>query len=178
MERLHRTGLCGSLSSQLTMQGALSPLWLLLSLAVCSAASAGVINPYHCIPERNVFGLKPPAPPQTTYVPSAPLPKITLTGITTLFGKRALLKVEFPAQINQPARHESMILAEGQRNDGIEILQVDEKTSRVRLNNSGTIMEVTFDKHLLANSLVTPAPPVRTRPAWARPPAPGWARRN
>ena len=176
MQELNRAGVRARLTSPRSIRNAVNVFAFLICALTCSAGSAGVINPYHGIVERNVFGLKPPAPP-AAHLPSVPLPKITLTGITTLFGKRALLKVEYPAQPNKPARKESLILAEGQRDEGIEVLQVDEKTSRVRLNNCGDIVEITFDKHPVANSIVNPQPSVRPPPVWTRAPVQGWARR-
>jgi len=144
------------------------PAWVLSSLVLCSAASAAGPafsgNPYRHIPERNVFGLRPPQPAHPE-PPSAPLPKIMLTGITTIFGdKRALLKVQFPAQPPRPAKEQSCMLTEGQRDGSIEVLQINERTAKVTVDNSGTVMEITFEKP-------SPAPPPaapRPRQYWPR----------
>jgi hypothetical protein len=107
-------------------------------------------NHYQKIPERNVFGLKEIAIVQQTNAepPPAALPKIFLTGITTLGGyKRALLSVQFPAKPGQPPREEYLTLSEGQRDDNIEALSVDENAKEVRVNNSGTVMSLDFDKN-------------------------------
>ena len=101
-------------------------------------------HPYTGIAARNVFGLgplvtQPPGPPP------APLPRIMLVGITTILqDKRALLKVQFPAQPPEPAKEVSCILTLGQREGPIEVLAIDETTGSVRVNNSGTEMLLSF----------------------------------
>jgi hypothetical protein len=106
------------------------------------------VNQYDGIPQRNVFGLRPPqAPPPTAETPAA-LPKIILTGITTILDtKRALMKVA-PANVRQvePGKELSLILTEGQREGQVEVLQIDEKAGSVKVNNSGTVMVLTFEK--------------------------------
>jgi hypothetical protein len=103
---------------------------------------------YQGISERNVFGLRPPpTQPSPTNTPVA-LPKIVLTGITTILdSKRALMKVA-PANGKQvePGKELSLILTEGQREGEIEVLQIDEKAGSVKVNNSGTVMVLTFEK--------------------------------
>jgi hypothetical protein len=68
---------------------------VLSSLALGTAAQAITDSsggPYHGIIERNVFNLKPPAPPPAPPDPISQAPKLTLTGITTILGnKRALM---------------------------------------------------------------------------------------
>jgi hypothetical protein len=142
--------------------------WVLSGLVLWSAASAAGPafsgNPYHNISERNVFGLRPPQPAHPGH-PSAPVPKIMLTGITTIFGdKRALLKVQFPAQPPRPAKEQSCILTEGQRDGVIEVLRINAKTEKVKVDNSGTVMEITFDKPSPAPPPATPRP----RQYWPR----------
>lgn len=130
-------------------------------LAPSRLAVAG--TPYNEIPLRNAFGLHPPAP-VTKETPHAPLPKVHLTGITTILkGKRALLKVEFPAKPPERPKEVSYILQEGQREGPIQVLAIDEKHSQVKLNNSGTITNITFEKIAAA-----PAPPPARRqvPQW------------
>jgi hypothetical protein len=141
--------------------------WVLTGFVLCapvaSASPTASDNPYHQIAERNVFGLRPPQPSRVE-PPPAPLPKIVLTGITTILGnKRALLKVQFPAQTRQPAKEESCSLAEGQRDGPIEVLEINEKTAQVKVDNSGTVLVVTFEKPL-------PTPPAVARPQ----PRPNW----
>lgn len=131
-------------------------LWLGVSLA--GPAFGG--NPYQCIFERNAFHLRPPEP---TNVDSShlPLPKVRLTGITTILkGKRALLMVDFPATPRERPKEESYILAEGQRAGPIEVLAIDERTAHVEVDDSGTITNLTFEK-------ITPAQrPMPLRPSY------------
>jgi hypothetical protein len=121
-------------------------------------------NGYQKIPERNMFGLKepPPAVQPTNVEPQTALPKIFLTGITTLGGfKRALFSIQSPAKTGQPAKEEYLMLTEGQRENGIEVLSVDEIAKEVKVNNSGTIMSLNFEK----NGVKTAAPsPVQNQP--------------
>lgn len=120
---------------------------------------------YQAIPERNVFGLRPPAAQPAPTNPPAPLPKITLTGITTILGnKRALMKVLPPgAKPGALTKEESLILTEGQREGEVEVLQIDEHAGSVKVNNSGTVMTLTFEKDgakLPATPTPHPAPPL------------------
>ena len=79
-----------------------SALFCLGALAVPPDAA----NRYQKIPERNVFGLKEiqPEAQQTKAEPLPALPKLFLTGITTLLGNKiAFFSVQFPAKPGQPA---------------------------------------------------------------------------
>lgn len=124
-----------------------------VAMVVCPVFAA---NPYSAIIQRNVFGLRPPAPVLSQSL-HAPLPKVRLTGITTILkGKRALFKVEFPARPPERPKEESLILKEGERAGSIEVLEINEKMARVKLNNSGMITNITFEKIAAAPA---PAPP-------------------
>jgi len=117
------------------------------------------ISAYEGIPQRNVFGLRPPTTQPQQEPAAAPLPKITLTGITTILdSKRALMKVA-AANTKQPdpAKELSLILTEGQREGDIEVLQIDERAGSVKVRNSGQVMVLTFDKDG-AKLPATPAP--------------------
>jgi len=112
-------------------------------------------SPYQRIPARNVFDLRdPPQPSQTPEPPPAPRSKIRLTGITTIFGdERALLMVQEPALPgNPPGPETSCILATGQRQGAIEILEINEKAGTVKVNNDGNISVITFDEIKLPNA--------------------------
>jgi hypothetical protein len=125
-------------------------IWL-FSLAHCRLAKAAdsphSFNRYQLIAQKNVFRLRSPPPPPHVEPPRPPLADITLTGITTVLGdKRVLLKIHIPARPLQPAKDELCTLSEGQRSGEIEILKVDRKAEAVTVNNSGTVMTITFDK--------------------------------
>jgi hypothetical protein len=140
-------------------------------LAVCWTVSMAcpvlADNPYRSILQRNVFGLRP-HPPMASEPLHAPIPKVHLTGIATILkGKRALLKVEFPTKPPERPKEESLILKEGQRAGPIEVLEINEKTDQVKVNNSGTITNLTFEK--LAPTPQPPIPPVPV-PRWNRMP--------
>ena len=111
---------------------------------VLSAAASA--DYYHQIPARNLFGLHEPVVKQDE-PPPTPLPKIILNGITTMGSKLVFLKVQFPPKPGEQQQTEqSFMLTEGQREGGIEILEIDEKAGTIRVNNSGTEMTIGFDK--------------------------------
>src|SRR5882672_2451492 len=104
-------------------------------------------NPYQGIVDRNVFGLKPPPTPPRPEDNKPPPPKITLTGITTILGnKRALMNVAMPPKPPEPAKQKSFILAEGQRDGDIEVLEIDETSGTVKVDDFGTIMVLDINK--------------------------------
>jgi hypothetical protein len=143
---------------------------VLSTFIVCSAAVAiggDSSNPYQGIVDRNVFGLKPLPPPGKPEEKKVDLPPITLTGITTILGnKRALMNVQSPGKPPKP-----LILAEGQREDEIEVLEIDEKAGSVKISQSGTVIPLNFEK----NGVKLPAavPAVMPQPAQVHPVAAG-----
>jgi hypothetical protein len=105
-------------------------------------------NPYQGIVDRNVFGLKPPPPPVQTAPPKPPPVKITLTGITTILGnKRVLMKAPVTGAKPGAPTEQSYILAEGQRDGDIEVLQIDEKKGEVKINNAGEIVTLDWESN-------------------------------
>ena len=127
-------------------------------------------TPYQTIVDRNVFSLKPPPPPPNADDNKPQPVKITLTGITTIFGdKRVLMKSPAPpGKPGEPAKPElSYILTEGQREGDIEVLEIDDKNGNVKLNNAGTIVTLNIDK----DGPKLPTTPMAGVPG--APPAPG-----
>lgn len=134
---------------------------ILSTFILCTAAVAVGLdseNPYQGIVDRNVFGLKPPAPPGKPEEKKVDLPPITLTGITTILNnKRALMNIQPPGKPLQ-----SFILAEGQRDGDLEVLEIDEKSGTVKVNQSGTVLSVNFEKNgsKLPAAVAAPVAPV------------------
>jgi hypothetical protein len=119
-------------------------------------------NPYSLIKERNAFGLKdppPPAPPPEQPPPPAPpAAKVTLTGITTLLGKKKAF-----LEILEPGGREAKkpILMEGETLDGIEVISIDVDKNEVVIKNAGARTNLTFAPLETAKS-AAPAPPPGT----------------
>src|SRR5258706_12381620 len=125
-------------------------------LAGCCALAGSIlaaVNPadnrsaYDAIGARNLFDLKPPTPTTPPApVAGAPPPKVKLTGITTILGnKRALFLVQETPALAKAQKEESYILTEGQRQGLLEVLEIDERTGRVKIKNDGNISVVTFE---------------------------------
>jgi hypothetical protein len=136
-------------SMELTRLHLMGAAGILLAFTAVGVPSRDGGNPYANIPERNIFGLKEAPPvPITTNEPAPALPKLYLTGITTILGnKRAFLTVQYPTKPGQAAKEEPLTLSEGQRDGAIEVLTVDEVRKRVRVNNSGTEMTLDFENN-------------------------------
>lgn len=155
--------------------GALSLLVFWTGIQAMGTETSGS-NPYEAIIERNVFGLKPPPPPPDPEANKPPPPKVLFQGITTILGqKRALFKVQIPPKPGeQPKGEQSFILAEGQRDGDIEVLEIDEKAYKVKLKNFGTVMDIDFENNGIKTA-AAPAPGAVPKPAGAvpgRPPSP------
>jgi hypothetical protein len=116
---------------------------LMLSAGLHAEDAGAPNNPYSPIAVRNVFGLNPLAPPETEPRPSDPPPKITPNGIMSIFGQRqALFRVTDTSRPGQPVKDVFYTLSEGDRQDGIEIIHIDEATRTVAFNNHGIVQEI------------------------------------
>jgi hypothetical protein len=139
---------------------------LVLNTSLCADNRVSSDNPFEPIVTRNVFGLNPPQPPTTITAPEPPS-KITPDGIMTIFGSpQVLFNVEEPPHPPTPATQKSYILSEGQRQDDIEVLHIDEKTGLVTFNNHGVVQKIPLVK---APPITTPTPVVMRsdRVAWS-----------
>ncbi len=117
---------------------------LALNMAVHADDAVLPGNPYAPVVTRNIFGLNPPAPVDpNAQADATPPPKITPNGIMSIFGQlQVLFKVANPAKDGKPAADADYILSEGQRQDDIEVVKIDEKAGVVTFNNHGENQEL------------------------------------
>ena len=118
---------------------------------------AAADKPYASIVSRNMFGLLPipPAVPVSAEPPRDPPPKITPNGTMTIFGKlQALFKVSVKGQAGQPPKDESYVLSEGERQDDIEVVKINQDDGIITFNNHGEIQPLPL---VAASSTTTPA---------------------
>jgi hypothetical protein len=126
--------------------GIRASLGALLGASAIVLTSFGVTeNPYNAIVERNVFNLHPPPPPvnPADLIKKTPPPKITLTGITTILGQKKTFLTYPPTKPNTPPN--SVMLAEGQAQDEIEVKSIDEKAGVVQIVNHGEPQTLDFE---------------------------------
>lgn len=149
-----------------------------LAASMAAVANTDAANPYaDTIVGRNVFSLKSPPPPPNPedLIKKDPPPKILLQGLTTILGRRQVLfKVQVPAKPGQPAKEESFVMTEGERQGEIEVLEINEKVEPavVKFNNHGTIEPLNMKEHVAKAPAGAPAPqPVLPQPG--RPVLPG-----
>ena len=144
--------------------------FLALIGAGLSTQAESTSNPYQPIIERNAFGLKPPPPPGSDAPPPpppAPLAKVTLTGITSMFGpssKRALLEI-IEQEPGKAALPRKPILREGERDGSVEVLVIDLEKNQVRIRNGTVETNITFEVQKAASAPAVPNPlPVHPPP--------------
>jgi hypothetical protein len=108
--------------------------------ALCGILEAATVvstnNEYASIAARNVFGLTPPPTPAPVQPPE-PVEIITPNGITLMSGQKEVL-----FKVSAASREKAYILHEGQSQDGIKVLKIDEKTGFVTFNNHGQIQGI------------------------------------
>jgi hypothetical protein len=129
-------------------------------VSTCSmnaVTSQQLVAPYHGIVERNVFDLRAPViRAKEPSVKPIVLSKITLTGITTIFGRTiAFMTIagDRPGQLP-----ESVMLAEGQTFHDIEVKTIDCKGGIVQIINHGAAQILGFDT-ACAKAPDSPVPP-------------------
>src|ERR1022692_3524295 len=138
-----------------------------LLIAVTLLASAGARaqdtavpdKPYASIVARNMFGLLPipPPVPVNTAPPEEEPPKITPNGTMTLFGKlEALFKVANKGKAGQPPKEDSYVLSEGERQEGITVLKINQPDGIITFDNHGHIQELPL---IVASNTTAPAGP-------------------
>ncbi len=138
---------------------------LALAAGACSVAAATtgdrqttvLDNPFNPIVERNVFDLHDPPPPPEPKSTNAPPPNIHLTGISTILGKKQayFMLQSAPEQGKPAAQDKYMTLSEGQRQDMLEVLEINPKSKLVKISNSGNISTITFETNKIAFSAAT-----------------------
>jgi hypothetical protein len=151
-------------------------LLTLFLLLLCDRAPAGV-TPYEAIVSRNAFGLKPPPnPADLIKTPEPVVADIKLQGITTILGrKQVLLKVKQPAAPGQPASDESLMLAEGQRDGDVDVIEINVLQGTVLLKNGGSLLSLNMKENAdkPTPGAVPVAPGAVHPPGLARPVIPG-----
>jgi hypothetical protein len=138
--------------------------------AICSFAWGEVLaeNPYSTILPRNAFALKdPPPPPEPP--PPAPAPKapvnILLTGLAEFDdGKRAYLMVNKVGGKGGESLY--LTLREGERQEDIEVLQIDGAGESVLIRNNGVESSLNFRDN---GNKSAPAPAVPPPPGGPTP---------
>jgi hypothetical protein len=97
-------------------------------------------NPYAVVVARNIFGLNPPPPvdPNAAKAPEPPV-KVIPNGIMSIFGQ---LQVLFKVPAKPGGKDASYILTEGQSQDEIEVVKINEKAGTVTFNNHGIVQEL------------------------------------
>lgn len=121
-------------------------LWLLLSCVIAALSSRRApANPYMVITNRNAFGLQPEQPLPKPEELRPPPAKVRLEGIMSLMGsKRAILRLL--KQGVPPGQEPVLMLAEGERDQDVEVIAIDEENNTVKIRNQGITMEITFEK--------------------------------
>ena len=115
--------------------------WLALGATLIAGDVSSTNNPYESIGDRNIFGLHPS---QTAVSDQPPEPPeiITPNGIVSILGPlQVLFKVSVSAS-GKPNEEKAYILSEGQRQDDIEVLKIDEKAQIITFNNHGMIQYI------------------------------------
>ncbi len=101
-------------------------------------------NPYALIVARNVFGLNPPPPPPDPNAQHEEPPvKITVNGVMSIFRQWQVL---FKTTVVGKPGEQSHMLAEGQEEDDIEVIKIDDKAGFVTFNNHGMVEKIPLDK--------------------------------
>ncbi|HEX5220443.1 MAG TPA: hypothetical protein VFZ59_12805 [Verrucomicrobiae bacterium] len=101
-------------------------------LVATQSLSVGNAHPFEVIARTNAFRLRAPISEEKITPPVA-RPQITFQGFTTILGRaQVLLSIQ-----RLGATGISCILSENENQDGVTVLEIDERAETVRLNNLG-----------------------------------------
>lgn len=137
------------------------------------AVTPDTVNNYQGIVDRNVFNLHPPPPPvdpNELAKSKIQIPKITLNGITTILGTKNVFLTVPATKPGVPP--DTMMLAEGQAENEVEVKQIDEKAGVVKVLNHGEEQTLDFEHNGTKPAPTTgnPTSPLTIPPVPAAPP--------
>jgi hypothetical protein len=136
--------------------------WLVVCALLAAVVAAQAANPYREIVERNAFGLRPlveEKAPGDIELPAPPA-NIVLTGMAVFEGeKQAYLSVTKAGE--KVTKYLS--LAESEREEGIEVVEIDVKRERVSIKYNGQPAVLTFETNGVKAVTVAPRLPTRGR---------------
>lgn len=146
---------------------------LLLLTAVGAGYSVHAISPdnrYETIIDRNIFRLNPP-PEASTNSPAEIVPerKVDLSGLSNVAGNKKAWFVVAPKAGSKDLPL-YLSLSEGERQDFLEVLNINEESGEVKVKNAGNPMTLSLKVNSLKPQAVAPTAPVPA-PA-SRPPTP------
>ena len=120
-------------------------------------------GPYATIVSQNVFRLQSPTLNEPA-IPPIPPPKITLLGIVSGHGPK---QVMFKYVAGTPPKEFSCVLGENELADGVEVIEIMERTGLVRLRNHGQDQTLSLEKDGMKPGGISKAPAANaaTRPS-------------
>jgi hypothetical protein len=111
-------------------------------------------NPYSVISERNVFHLMPIPPPAPPEKPKVDLPVVKLSGFVTVAQHTRAL---FSMTSKEKKEMQYFNLAEGEKQDILEVVKIRADQGEVDIVNSGTPVTLTLRDDTLQPPAATPA---------------------
>jgi len=138
---------------QKIMAGLLAGLGLGLTSQGHSDAGVATNNPYEQIASRNIFGLTAPTEPASPPATADNLPRITINGMMSIFGRYQVLFKASAAGQGVSARDHCYVLSEQQSEDEIQVVHINADTGVVTFDNHGTIQEIVLAGWAGTNSL-------------------------
>lgn len=136
-----------------------------MSLACADVAEPKGRDVYDVIVVRNPFGLKDPPPalgPEATNPPPVKV-DVKITGITANpTGKKAWFMI--PPQPGKSANPKYFSVAEGGKENDIEVLEINENAATVKILNAGVSVVLNFREHGLAAPATLAVPGVAPAP--------------
>ena len=155
-----RSGVCSWVATnRTTWHNVKTWFFLLISLIPCLHAWALVSDgqgcPYLGIVQRNAFNLRGPSPLiEDATARLSPFPKITLTGITTILGRKIAFITIAGSKAGQLP--ESLMLTEGQVQGEIQVHEIDEKAGCVKIIDYSRELIIGFDRTTSVSAMLTP----------------------
>lgn len=139
------------------------PLWAVSNSGVKAAD-------YKVIIDRNPFGLVDPPPikpvePPKIIVETVPPPEVELTGMFRDSRKSRTYALFLVQEKGKPEK-KSYMLAEGERQEGLQVISIDDKEAKVKIAVQGVESTITFSEKktpaMPAGRMPTPGAPTTT----------------
>jgi len=123
-----------------------------------SSAALSVMSSYEFIAGRNVFNLQPVLAPIPLIHPAPPkaMPKMTITGITDICGRRQVL-----VEISEPGRPAiKPVMTEGEQVGVVKVLHIDVERGLVNVQVHGEASTLALSSFSAPAASPQPPPPM------------------